>query len=133
MKARYIGNPTRDDDGPRRVGFAGKSFPRGVFIDVTDVAAKLIAKLETNPYFETSEAALTKEDVAAAEAVNGPPEDETPAGAAGAIPEGKAGLIAALEAMQAKHPEVTFSPKWSAAKLQAALEAARFEHGDDED
>src|SRR5437879_7902651 len=102
MKAKYTGH---DEDGaPRRVGFAGKSFPKGVFVDVSDVRDTLKAKLVANPYFETSDEPLTAGELAAAEEVNGSAEDGGEPGAA--APAGdKAAVIAALEAIQAKHPE----------------------------
>lgn len=131
MKAKYLGVPSKDDDGPRRVGFCGLSFPRSVFIDVSDVPPKLIAKLDANPYFEVSNEALTKDDIAAAEAVNGQAEEDAEPGAPAAHGD-KAGVIAALEAMQAKHPEVKFSAKMGVEKLQGILEAAQFEYGDDD-
>lgn len=132
MKSRYLGH---DEDGaPRRVEFAGKSFPKGVFIDVSHLAdpsqAKVLAKLRANPYFETSDDALTAAEEAAIEDVNGPAETSEPG--APAAHGDKAGVIAALEAMQAKHPEVKFSAKMGVEKLQGILEAAQFEYGDDD-
>lgn len=128
MKARYLGNPSPEDDGPRRVGFAGKTFPRSLFVDVTDVPAGLLAKLQANPFFEVSEDALTGAEAKALEELEVPPEPV----AAPAAGNDKASLIVALEAIKAKHPETVFDPKWGVPKLKSALEEARFLH-DDED
>lgn len=133
MKARYTGAATAEEHRPFRVGFAGKSFPRGVFVDVSEVPAHLQAKLAANPSFDTSDEALTAEELAAADAVNGVGDDDgaEPA-AAHTASMGKPDLIAALEALQGKHPEFKFNPKASAAKLQQQLDDAQFEYGDDE-
>lgn len=132
MKARYLGNPSPEDDGPRRVGFAGKSFPRGVFVDVSDVAKPLVEKLKNNQYFEVSEDDLTAADLAAAEDVNGGEE----AGGAAEEHSGeggldKAGAIAELEKIQVAHPDFKFNPRAGLPKLLEALESARFEYGDE--
>lgn len=131
MKAKYLGVISPEDDGPRRVGFAGKSFPRGHFVDVTDVPEKLKAKLVLHPNFETSEDPMTDDELAALDTVNGV-EEPAAAGAQAAAPGDKSAVIAALEALQAKHPELKFNPKSPVTKLQEALEAAQFQYGDDD-
>lgn len=133
MKAKYLGSPTQDEDGPRRVGFGGKSFPRGVFIDVSDMDEKPLAKLKVHPNFEVSEEPLSDDDVTAAEVVNGSPVVSGDEAEAGATTDDKIAIISKLEALQAAHPEatVTFDGRWGVPKLKAALEAAQFELGDD--
>lgn len=136
MKARYLGHPALRDESPKTVGFAGKTFVRGVFRDISDIDAKLLGKMRGNPAFEVSEDALTDDEQAAAEAAELTAVPPTAQGAAGPNPGSldKAALLARLTALAEKHPEVeiTFSDRMGEPKLRSVLEGAQFEIGDED-
>jgi hypothetical protein len=138
MKARYI---DVDEGSPRRVRFAGKSFPLGVFIDVSDLDEKVQAKLGGNPTFEVSDEPLNAADeaaLAAADTAFSParanPFDQDGDGQPGGPVESaeKDQLLDELDALAQKHPDaVKFDRRWGVRKLREALEAAKFEVGDE--
>lgn len=130
MKAKYLGNPTPDSDGPMRVGYCGKTFPRGVFVSLEGVEPKQAAKLRANPFFAVSDEPMTDAETGALEEAGG----DAPipvAAASDEIPGDKDALLAALTAIKEKHPEVEFSTKMGVPKLKAILEEARFVYDDD--
>lgn len=138
MKARYIGD-RRSEEGPRRVRFAGISFPRDVFVPVDEIPDLLKEKLRGNTFFEVSDKAITAEDEAAlerADNANAPRDafdqdgDGDPGGPVQS-PE-KDQLLDQLDALVAANPEakIEFDRRWGAKRLAEALEAAKFELGD---
>lgn len=130
MKFRYIGHPSDGEDAPRVVQHLGVTLRNGRWANVPKgVKDEQIEKLKGNPSFEVEDGEVdeTEEeddaDVLALKAAAEPP-----------APDGKrtkAGIVAKLKAMQAKHPNITFDPKASIEDLGALLEAAEFEHGED--
>lgn len=131
MKARYLGNPTPDSDGPMRVAYCGKSFARGVFVSLDGIPGGQVEKLRNNPTFEVSDEPMTDDDLAADAGAN-EPEVEAPTPDGDEPAADKATLLAQLEALKARHPDVEFSAKMGVPKLKAILEEARFIHDDDE-
>lgn len=135
MKARYLGHPALRDESPKTVGFAGKTFVRGVFRDISDIDAKVLAKLRANAAFETSDDALTEDELAAAETAA---LTAVPPAAAGAPADAgsldKAALLARLTALAEKHPdvEINFSDRMGEPKLRSVLDGALFEIGDED-
>lgn len=150
MKAKFIGDPNDNFDGPRVFPFRGIDFPKGKWVAVADEAT--FAKCALSNHFETSgeaeEAAVEPaEPELAPESADQPEpalDDPEPAadpepisaldhdadgkpGGSTASPE-KAAIIAELEAI----PGAEFDGRWGVPKLQAALEAARFMNGDDD-
>lgn len=135
MKAKYLGHPDLRDESPRTVGFAGKTFPRGHFVDVSDVDERSRGKLGANPAFVCSDEPLTDKERAEAEAVS----SAFPAPVEGASKPDVGGLdkpalLLRLAELKEKHPdaEFSFSEKMGAPKLRQVLEEALFLIGDDE-
>lgn len=121
MKVKYLGFPADPESSPRTTTFGGVRMPRGVFVTLPDdFDPKAFAKLTANLSFEVAEGEG-----------EAPPPPEPEAAQTEDSPAGKDAILARLDAIAAKHPEVTFDPKASVAKLKATLEAAEFEHGDD--
>jgi hypothetical protein len=126
MKARYIGYPgDAGEESPLYVTHLGVTFRRDRWATLPEkIDPVQFKKLQDHPHFEVAEG----------EGEELPPDEaaEVQANTPGAAPKvGKADLIARLSALANTHPDVEFDPKWSAAKLQAKLEEAEFEHGDD--
>jgi hypothetical protein len=139
MKARYI---DQAEGAPRRVRFAGLSFPLNVFIDVSEIDTKLQGKLRGNPTFEVSDDEITEADEAALKAADtaamptgnphsGDDDDDDADGGSGSAD--KDALLDELDTLHGKHPDkVKFDRRWGVPKLKQALEDARFAIGDDE-
>ena len=142
MKARYIGDP-RSPEGPIRVRFGGLSFARNVFVDIDGLPPVLQTKLAANGRFEVSMAPVNDEDEAAQLAADrqfAPDEERDPFDQDGdgkpggpVMSEDKDALLDELDRLAGQHPDaVKFDRRWGVPKLRAALEAARFEIGEDE-
>lgn len=151
MRAKFIGDPRHGGEGPDTITLYGVAFPKGEWVE--PIPAALEAKLPGNNHFETDSvagdwadmplvgtggvtirnpvavAAADPADASADPAVTSfaafdPDGDGRPGGST-ASPE-KDALIAQLEGLNA-----TFDRRWGPARLQAALEVAQFERGDD--
>lgn len=55
MRARFIGNPASNGEGPESISVFGVEFVKGEWAEVSDGVA---ARLSTNNHFETRTAAL---------------------------------------------------------------------------
>lgn len=66
MKARFVGNPSSDGDGPERLTVFGGEFVKGEWREVSDDVA---ARLSTNNHFEVGEPAPEPAPEPAAEVV----------------------------------------------------------------
>ena len=127
MKARFIGDPAHDHEGPTRISLFGRVFPKGRFITIDgDDAAHALRKLSGNNHFEVAEG-----EGDAAETPKPDPLDHDRDGKKGGS-RTKAVIIADLTAMAERHPEVTFDPTATNAALEARLEELRFEFGEDD-
>lgn len=54
MKARFIGNPANDGEGPRTITVFGVEFVKGEWVTIEDPAT--FARLEANSHWETKAA-----------------------------------------------------------------------------
>lgn len=137
MKAKFIGDPNDDFSGPKvlKMAFGASGnptivlFPKDKFVGLP---AELEANVVGNNHFVVEEGD--------AKAYAGPPPEavEAAADAMDGDDDGRAGgsltkadTLAKLDAMQKRHPEISFDPKWGLPKLRGVLEAAEFEYGDD--
>ena len=157
MKARFIGDPRHNGDGPAVLHLYGVDFAKGEWVD--PIPSTLEAKLPGNNHFETAESgaatvhvkigptdvyvfgdATTEiRDIPAAEASREAAEtaNASPFAAFDHDRDGKPGgstsspekdaLFAELEALKAP-----FDRRWGVPRLKAALEVAQFQQGDND-
>lgn len=138
MKARFIGDPLDDHSGPRTLRLFGLTFQKGVW---ASIPSELDRKISGNSHFETAAddadvTDATVDEIEGRQSASDPLDqdgDGEPGGSTSS-PE-KDAIIAQLEAIAQrgaeKGVEVKFDRRWGVPKLQAALEAAEFEVGED--
>lgn len=145
MKAKYVGDPRHDGDGPKSVTLHGVTFPKNEWVG--DLPPALEAKLPNNSHFEVSGASVEKppnpplaevnEVVPQPEAADDYPhltpaqekaldrDGEGEPGGSTATDE-KAALIAELEAMG-----VEVDKRLGVPKLKALVDEQKFIKGED--
>jgi hypothetical protein len=134
MKAKFIGDPNDDGSGPKvcRLGHGPTGapsyayFPRDRFVGVPPALESAIAG---NNHFATEEGDA-EPYVPDEAATHRDPLDHDRNGRKGGR-LGKTEAIARLTALKVEHPDLEFDEKWNAKKLQATLEEAEFEYGDE--
>ncbi|CAN7308755.1 hypothetical protein LJR164_001629 [Phenylobacterium sp. LjRoot164] len=145
MKARFVGDPRRNGEGPDVMHLYGVDFPKGEWVG--DLPRVLEAKLPGNNHFETSDGlsvggvsdivpgqtyTITVPEAAQAEpspsvgsfAAFDPDGDGKPGGSTSSAE--KDALFAQLDGLGAQYDR-----RWGPARLQAALEVAQFQAGED--
>lgn len=129
MKARFIGDPNNDGDGPKVLTLFGRQFPKDRFVTIEgEDADAVLGKLSANDHFEVEEGEGDVALPAAAPARGSFDRDHNGKSGGG---RKKAAIVADLEALQARFPDVAFDPKMNAAALEAHLEELKFELGED--
>ena len=131
-KAKFIGDPDNDFDGPKVLNLFGRQFPKDRFVTISAIAKekdedveRVLAKLSANNHFEVGDGEGDEAAIAAPAPV-----------ADSAAPKGayrkKADLLADLEALSAKYPgEIEIDDKLTVPALSSYLEEKRFELGED--
>lgn len=139
MKARFTGDPLDNNSGPRTISLFGTTFQKGRWATIPDGYE---GKIAGNSHFEVADdnadvTDATVDEIEAAGETAPSPLDHDGDGEDGgstSSPE-KDNLIAQLEALAERGAEkgvdVKFDRRWGVPRLQAAIEAAEFEIGED--
>lgn len=133
MKAKFIGDPDNDFDGPKVLRLFGRQFPKDRFVTISAIGletekdvARVLAKLSGNNHFEVGDGEGDAVEIAAPD-----PLDHDRNGKKGGS-RAKKDIVADLEALADKYPgEIEFDPKATGPSLSSYLEEKRFELGED--